>query len=343
MRLPWGLGGLHYEAPHHANSIFYTLGGITLGGVVILFITGFYLAQFYDPTPTGARDSVIFIATQVNWGEFVRSVHWWTANLVIITAVLHMARIFITASYKRPRELNWIAGVIMLLLIIGLFFTGTVLKWDQEGYEASTHVVEVGMLAGWIGQLFTSSFAQNISLLTRFSFIHLAILPSILTLFIVLHLLLVKRHGISLLPIRGERSNSSAYEVQKRAKPVTYFDRHLVQLIGFSFLLLALVSIFSLVLPATLGEAVVTGREVTKPPWLFLWLTTLENWWGVKSLLWVGIVVPVILVIVPFVDRTPFLHILNRKWLLAAGIVVVAVFIAVMVIGLMAPIAEHVE
>lgn len=336
-----GLDVLHYEVPAHANSIFYTLGGITLAGVLILFVTGFYLAQFYNPQPAEARDSIIYLVTRVKFGEFVRSVHWWTANLVIITAVLHLVRVFATGSFKRPRELNWVIGIIMFTFLVALFFSGTVLKWDQEAYEALGHVEEVGKLMGKVGTFSTSNFTLSTSLLTRLSFVHTAILPAALMLVVAVHLLLVKKHQISPLPDRQERSNPRVYDTP--TKPVSYFDLHLRKLIGYGMLLAALAALISLAIPATLGAPVVTGQEVTKPPWLFLGFYALEDWWGVKALLWASVVIPLGLLAVPFVDRSPFRHILNRKVFLIIGIAVALAWIALIIYGKVAPQKPHIE
>ena len=131
-----GIGVLHYQVPRHANTIFYTLGGITLGGIGVLFLTGMLMTQFYHPHPADARASVLYFVTRVPFGELVRSVHWWTANLVVITVVLHLLRVYYSASYKRPREMNWVIGVLLLSLVTALFFTGTVLKATSP----STHL-----------------------------------------------------------------------------------------------------------------------------------------------------------------------------------------------------------
>ncbi len=338
-----GLEGLHYQVPKHANTIFYALGGITLGAIIILFITGFYLAQFYNPDPAHARDSVLYIMTQVRFGAFVRSIHWWAANIVIIGVVLHLLRIVGTAAYKSPRELNWVFGVIMLLFLVALFFTGTVLKWDQEGYEAISHVEEVGEMLGWLGTIVTTAYTASVPLLTRVAFAHTAIFPITLVLFTALHLFLVKHHGISPLPLLTEKTDATAYEVQSKTEPISYFDVHFRQLIGYGLLIAALAALLALLAPAALGEEVVTGEEVTKPPWLFLWLVALETWWGIRALLWASIIAPLVILIVPFLDRTPYRHILNRKWVLVLSVMVLLVWLALTVYASVIPAGEHLE
>src|SRR3990167_8162955 len=106
-----GLDGLAYAIPEHANSLPYILGGITLTGFVILFVTGIYLAQFYHPHPADAHESVTYIITGAPLGDLVRSIHFWTAQIVTVTVLLHMLRVLFTGAYKRPREINWYVGL----------------------------------------------------------------------------------------------------------------------------------------------------------------------------------------------------------------------------------------
>jgi len=134
-----GLEDLTYPVPAHADNVLYTLGRITAFGIFILIATGIYLTQFYHGEPTQARNSVEYIITTARLGDFVRSLHFWMANLVTITLLLHALRVFVTGSYRAARELNWVVGVGLLAAMLGLVFTGTVLKWDQEGWEALQH------------------------------------------------------------------------------------------------------------------------------------------------------------------------------------------------------------
>ncbi len=101
-----GLKGISYPVPGHANSLPYTLGGITIAGFLILFVTGLYLAQFYHPHPVDAHESVVYIITGVPLGDLVRSIPFWTAQMVTVTVLLHLLRVLFADSYKRPREIN---------------------------------------------------------------------------------------------------------------------------------------------------------------------------------------------------------------------------------------------
>src|SRR5262249_2195673 len=131
-----GIDAVRYPVPVHANRVAYSLGGLTAFTLAILIATGLILAQFYSPEPTAANESVRPIVQWVWLGRYIRGVHFWAAEAMYVLAILHLLRIYFTGAYKRPREANWLIGVGMFALTIGAMFTGTVLKWDQEGFEA---------------------------------------------------------------------------------------------------------------------------------------------------------------------------------------------------------------
>ncbi|SVC72830.1 uncharacterized protein METZ01_LOCUS325684, partial [marine metagenome] len=115
-----GLHLLDYEVPEHSNSIKYSLGGMTMTSFGVLIVSGILLAQFFNPTPEGANSSVHSLMDQVYLGWFLRGIHFWAGEILTITLILHMARVFYTASYKKPREVNWWLGVGLLGLMTTL-------------------------------------------------------------------------------------------------------------------------------------------------------------------------------------------------------------------------------
>ena len=153
-----GIRALEYPVPAHANTLGYSLGGLTAVALVILIVTGIVLAQFYHPGPGGANESVRHIVTNVYLGRWVRGVHFWAAEAMYVLAILHLLRVYFTGSYKRPREANWLIGVAMFALIMGALFTGTVLRWDQEGFEVLGRNLELARLLGGLGFWFTGGF-----------------------------------------------------------------------------------------------------------------------------------------------------------------------------------------
>lgn len=317
-----GLSGLAYPVPAHANSLPYVLGGITLFGFIILIATGVLLAQFYHPHPADAHDSVIYIITQAPFGDFIRSVHFWTANLVVITVLLHLIRVFVTGSYKRPREVNWLVGLGLLAVTLGFVFTGTVLKWDQEGIEALAHNREIGSLLGLWGVWFTNEFTRSVPILTRLYLGHVTLLPAAFTLLLLAHVYLIKQLGMS--PAATEQATSGP---PTQEQGTSRFTEHLRKMTGYGLLLLTLAGVLALLWPAPLGRAGVPGAEVTKPPWMFLPFYPLEDVFGIRGLFVGSIILFGLLALVPFMDRSPWLSPRRRRGIIVAGIIVLVLLV----------------
>jgi len=332
-----GLEGLAYSVPQHANRLPYTLGGITLAGFAILFITGIYLAQFYHPHPTEAHASVVYIITGPPLGDLVRSVHFWTAQIVTVTVLLHMLRVLVTGSYKRPREVNWYVGLGLLAVTLGLVFTGSVLKMDQEGVEALQHNKEAAEVLGALGGWFSAEFSRSVPLVTRLFNGHITILPLLFALLIAAHAFLVKQHGISPKVTKDAVSRVTAGEGESR------FSIHIRRMSGYGFLVLAGALLLSFVFPSPLGQPGVAGAEVTKPWWMFIWLFPAEEAWGSAALAFVPAIIGLLLALVPVLDRSPYLSPARRKVLLAiSGVILIAIVVSGLVATLQ-PLSAHLE
>jgi len=298
-----GLEGLAYSVPQHANRLPYTLGGITLTGFVILFLTGIYLAQFYHPHPTEAHASVVYIITGAPLGDLVRSIHFWTAQIVTVTVLLHMLRVLFTGSYKRPREVNWYVAEML------------------------------GLLGGW----FSAEFSRSVPLVTRLFNGHIAILPLLFALLIASHIYLVKQHGISPKVTKDALSRATAGEGE------SFFSIHLKRMAGYGLLVLSASVLLSLVFPAPLGQPGVAGAEVTKPWWMFIWLFPAEEAWGVAALAIIPAIVGLLLALVPILDRSPHLSPARRKLLLVtSGVILLAIVVSGLVATLQ-PLSAHLE
>lgn len=339
-----GLADIAYPVPKHANTILYTLGGVTLFGILVLTATGIYLTQFYNSDPTGARQSVEYITTTARLGDFVRSLHFWMANLVTIALLLHALRVFVTGGYRAPREATWIAGLGLLAVMLGLVFTGTVLKWDQEGWEALQHNEEMGKLLGGAGVWFTSEFTTSTPILERLFIAHVSILPLVLAGLLAVHFYLIKRHGISSLPGREERRSPGRTDTAQAIQAEGYmpFTSHLLRILGWGLLLAAVGTVLALVVSAPLGAVIDPSEEKTKPPWMFLPVYPFEDWFGIKALLWLPVVGLAGLAAVPFIDRFGSSS-LRRRWILmAAAVIVIAALVALAIYAQASTPAAHV-
>jgi ubiquinol-cytochrome c reductase cytochrome b subunit len=321
-----GLDALRYPVPEHANNLAWSLGGLTAVTLSVLFLTGVLLTQFYSPTPEVANASVRYIVEDVFLGRFLRSLHFWTAQAMYVLAALHLIRVFFHGSYKRPREANWLIGVAMFGLTILAIFTGTALKWDQEGYEAVAHNLDVAQLLGGAGFWFSSSFAAHTPILVRLYAAHVVLIPGLLLVLLTLHALLIKKHKISPHPALPSEvpDGPAALSVPSQPAPgrhvaagpgETYaektepFTQHLRRVGAFGLVLLAGLTVLAVLFPPAVGPTPVAGIEVTKPMWVFWWMFTLENWLGLAGILYGAGLLFVLLAAVPFIDRKP-----ARSW-----------------------------
>lgn len=324
-----GISDLAYPIPQHSNTLAYSLGGISLIGLLVLVVSGILLAQYYHPSPQFANDSVRVMMLKFHIQRVLRGVHYWAAQLVMLVVFLHMLRIFWTASFKKPREANWIIGVGLLAATIGLFFTGTALKWDQEGFEALAHNIAIGEILGRLGYWFTPAFTENVPILQRLYIAHVTILPGILVFLLAAHFWLIKKHGISPRPGRPA------------GEPLR-FTAHLKYLGKYGLVLLGLVLGLSVVLPPVVGPAPVEGIEVTKPPWPFLSLFAVENWVGIPGLFWASVVLFGLLLLVPFIDRSAVMLPGKRLRVIALGLAIVLVLVALGILAWVTPAVQHV-
>jgi len=192
---------LKKPVPKYATRWFYCLGGITAFLFVVQGVTGIMLAFYYKPTPEAAFASIQFIESQVRFGSAIRMVHHWAANGMIVMCIAHMLRVFIMGAYKPPRELNWVSGVVLLLVTLGFGLTGYLLPWDQTAYWATTVATEIAGALPVVGDLALVFLRMgwNITAVTlgRFYALHILILP-ILTLVLMLgHFLMIRRQGVA--------------------------------------------------------------------------------------------------------------------------------------------------
>jgi quinol-cytochrome oxidoreductase complex cytochrome b subunit len=187
---------------------FYTLGSATLFIATLQIVTGILLTIYYVPTPDHAYDSVIYITTQLPAGWFIRGLHHWGASAMIILTALHMLRVFFYGAYKYPREVTWLTGVVLLLVVVGFGFTGYLLPWDQKAYWATTVGTRIaGVAPGvgeWILRIMRGGDDLSAVTLARFFGAHVWVLPGALLTLIVIHMYLIIRLGITAVPGRDE-------------------------------------------------------------------------------------------------------------------------------------------
>jgi cytochrome b6 len=186
--------------PPHVN-IFYCLGGITLTCFIVQVATGFAMTFYYRPTVTEAFASVQYIMTQVNFGWLIRSVHRWSASMMVLNMILHVCRVYLTGGFKKPRELTWVTGVALASVTVSFGVTGYSLPWDQVGYWACKIVTGVPEAIPVVGSLIVGVLRGGVSVgqgtLTRFYSAHTFVLPVVAAVLMLTHFVMIRKQGIS--------------------------------------------------------------------------------------------------------------------------------------------------
>jgi menaquinol-cytochrome c reductase cytochrome b subunit len=199
---------LYQRVPNFANAFYYCFGGMVFTLIVFQILTGIFLSFYYVPDAAtvtggsaGAWTSVQYIMKDVYLGQLIRGVHFWGANLLIVMVVLHMARVFWTGSYRAPRELNWMVGVIMLLCVLAFSLTGYLLPWDTKAYWASEVTIQIIGLAPIVGDALRTVVqgapVLGSDTLQRFFTVHVFILPAVITILMYVHFRMIRKQGIS--------------------------------------------------------------------------------------------------------------------------------------------------
>jgi len=264
----------HKTVPQHRHSIWYYLGGMTLFFFIVQVVTGILLLLYYRPSAAEAYDSVQFIMTRVPFGWLVRSIHSWSANLLVGAAFIHLFSVLFLKAYRKPRELTWISGVLLLFILLAFGFTGYLLPWNELAFFATRVGTDIAGAVPWIGEA-TVRFLRGGpevtgATLTRFYGVHVAVLPAITTVLLGLHLVLVQYHGMSVPPSEEARAAREGRPV--KAMPfVPHFA--LRDLFGWT-VALAMLAGLSAYLPWELGskaDPFAPAPAGIQPEWYFLW------------------------------------------------------------------------
>ena len=188
-----------YEPVPKRGRWLYTLGSSTLFLITLQFLTGILLLFYYVPTTDHAWDSIYYMMNEVHFGWLIRGIHFWSANVLVIVIGMHMLRTFFSGAYKAPREMNWIVGVVLILIVTVLAFTGYALRWDSEGFWAWEVGIKIGSYSPFIGDYLAGFLLGGDTVgpatLSRVFAIHVWLLPAILAPMIGAHLYLLRKHG----------------------------------------------------------------------------------------------------------------------------------------------------
>jgi ubiquinol-cytochrome c reductase cytochrome b subunit/menaquinol-cytochrome c reductase cytochrome b subunit len=198
---------------------FYTLGSATLFAFLSQAVTGVFLAMYYRPDASGgAYESIRYLTNDVFLGQFVRGMHKWGSSVMVVLVFLHMARVFFFGAYKYPRELNWVIGVVLLILTLIMGFTGYLLPFDQRAYWATIVGLNINGTGPLIGP-YLSDFLRGgpefgATTLSRFYAIHMLLIPGLLIALIGAHLYLVTKLGTTAPPWLKAEENPELREAE---------------------------------------------------------------------------------------------------------------------------------
>ncbi len=306
---------LRMKAPRHAFNPMYSLGGLTFLFFIVQAVTGVFLAIYYQPSPEYAYDSVARITYEVRYGNFVRSLHFYSAQFMVLFALLHFIRTYFTASYRKPREFTWITGILAGVLTILCGYTGYSLIFNTISVAAVRIVIGLVRDIPLIGSVLTDILQGTGSLsdlLSRYFTYHTLLLPGALFLVLALHFYLIRVHHIS-----GPVSEGGKVE------EVPFFPNLFVLEVAGIFFALGVLFIISNMFPAELGEKFnpLKPLGVGEPEWYFLSLYVFLKA-GVLPLL--VVLVPVLLilffVLLPFMDKRGGRHPCNRPFYTFIGL-----------------------
>jgi cytochrome b6 len=259
------------KVPEHRYSFWYYFGGICLFLFIIQVITGILLLLYYKPTMDSAFESVQFLMTHVKFGWLIRSVHSWTANILIGAIFIHMFSTFFMKAYRPPRDLTWVTGFFLLLIFLAFGFSGYLLPWNELSFFATRVGTDIAGTLPLIGKAIKAFVLGGTDVsdatITRFFWLHIAILPIFATLFLGLHVLLVQILGMSR-PVGLQ---------EKKEREVPFFPNFILKdAIGWMSIL-TLVGILCVFYPWELGKKAdifATTPLGIKPEWYFTFMFT---------------------------------------------------------------------
>ncbi|PIQ11583.1 MAG: cytochrome bc complex cytochrome b subunit [Ignavibacteriales bacterium CG18_big_fil_WC_8_21_14_2_50_31_20] len=262
----------HKKVPIHNHSVWYYMGGISLFLFIVQVLSGLLLLMYYIPGEDNAYESVQFIVTKVDFGWLVRNIHSWSANMMVFFVFLHMFSVFFTKAFKKPRELTWVSGFLLLLLALGFGFSGYLLPWNELAFFATKVGTDIVGVVPFIGDAIKVVLRGGDDVtgatLSRFFGIHVAILPALFSVFLVIHLIFVQKQGMSE-PEHFEKLDES------KKKYIPFFPNFVLQDALLWIIVLIILLSLTLFFPWELGlkaDALASAPIGIKPEWYFMFM-----------------------------------------------------------------------
>jgi len=253
--------------PNHLKKWWFCLGGTPAYLFVVQIVTGILLALYYQPAPATAYESIRYITEEATYGWFLRSMHKWAATLMIATMILHQMRVYFTGAYRRPRELNWVIGMCLLMATLLTGFTGYSLVFEQLSYWGATVAANISDAVPLVGrfakQMLLGGDEYNARTLSRLYILHAAVLPTTIVMLVICHIAQVRMHGVT--------EFHDPDEPPGKPRHFNFFPDHVLSELIIGLVLMIVLSALATVLPATMGPRAdpLTTPEVIKPEWFF--------------------------------------------------------------------------
>ena len=331
---------------------WYVFGSAAACALVVQVITGVFLALIYVPGGEEAYQSLKFITEQAPFGSLLRGMHYYGATAMVVMVLLHMSQVFLHGTYKFPRELNWISGVVLLFCMLGMAFTGQMLRWDSNGVWSIVVAAEmmgnVPLIGHELVRLVLAGDTVNGATLSRFFVLHVMVLPGVMAASLGLHMWLVLRHGISAMPKAGDPVDPATYrekyETELKATGEPFWPNAMWRDLVVSALMVIVIFLLAwLVGPPAMGQPPDPSdlHANPAPDWYFLFyfaiLSLMPPSWEVFVIVGGPLVVGLGLFLLPFLstrgERAPS----KRPWAVGALICVWLGFIVLTIYGAKAP------
>jgi ubiquinol-cytochrome c reductase cytochrome b subunit len=308
-----------------------TLGSLAGAILLVQIVSGILLAVYYVPHPDAAYASLQYVENRVTAGRLVRALHYWGTSFAVVAVFGHLARVFFSGAYRPPREATWITGVILLLVVLALAFTGQLLPWNQMGYWSASVGIEIASSAPLVGPAIKRLLVGGSSLgaltLTRFYAAHAIVLPGLIGMLVVAHLYFLRRHGPSR-PARDEGSDLTPFAP-------TQLARDLVAISVVFALLVAVATVFG---PPTAGLADPTDTSyLPRPEWYFQSHYQLLRLTPGSLKILMTFVLPTlglaVLVGLPWIDRARSTRARDRLAVVSIGAVAAGAIVGLTIVG----------
>ena len=320
------------EVPNDAFTWSRFFGALILVLIVLLLLSGAFMAFYYSPVPGTAYDSVDFALFTLPFGDIIKGIHHYAWNLLLVVMGLHFARAFIYGAYKAPRQLVWFSGVMILLIVPLFIITGDLLPWDQKGYWSTkvrlSIISSIPLIGNFIVQTIQGGSLTGIVALTRFYVLHIIFLPCLLVFFITAHLHFISHRGLSG-PLKGN----------KNRQRVSFLPNMINRWLLLFLFVTCILGLISWYWPVPFGDPAdpTDSSYIPMPEWWVLFLNQLVTIFTGSLTVIATVIIPGglagLVFALPFLDRSSERHPARRKKIMLIATVIVTGLLALSVMG----------